>query len=147
MSIGFTYDETQVAAYVGDIVNMIPATLISRTVEADVGFGVAMVQGTEDKAARALTTGDAAADYVGFTVRERSVQDGEDKFLANDTARLITKGVIWLQASVAVAAGDAVYIVPATGAVTNVSTSNVLIAGARFDTSTTGAGLVQVRLG
>jgi hypothetical protein len=57
------------------------------------------------------------------------------------------KGVIVVQASVAVAVGDPVYYVPATGVLTNVSTSNTLIAGAQWDTSTAGAGLAALRLG
>ncbi|MNG38240.1 hypothetical protein D3C84_1258660 [compost metagenome] len=60
----------------------------------------------------------------------------------------MTKGAIWVTASVQVAAGDPVYFVPATGLWTNVASGNVLVAGARFDTSTTGTNqLAQVRLG
>lgn len=57
------------------------------------------------------------------------------------------KGVIVVQASVAVAVGDAVYYVPATGVLTNVSTGNTLIPNAQWDTSTAGAGLAALRLG
>lgn len=61
--------------------------------------------------------------------------------------RVITKGDIWVTASVAVAAGDPVYLT-AAGAFTNVATNNTAINGARWDTSTTAAAqLAVVRLG
>jgi uncharacterized hydantoinase/oxoprolinase family protein len=56
------------------------------------------------------------------------------------------EGVIWVMASVAVAVGDPVYYVPATGVLTNVATSNTQIANAMWDSSTSGAGLAKLRL-
>jgi hypothetical protein len=54
------------------------------------------------------------------------------------------KGVIVVQASVAVAVGDVVHYVPATGVLTN--TGGTLIPGAIWETSTSGAGLAALRL-
>lgn len=145
-----TYSENIRAAVPGQLVDMTQKTLLSRTVEAagGLGFGIPAVQGVADKGIRAFAAGDTAADFVGITVRERSVDAGSDKFGQYDSARVLTKGAIWVLASVTVAAGDTVYVVPDTGLFTNVATGNVLITGARFDTSTTAINqLAQVRLG
>ena len=58
---------------------------------------------------------------------------------------MLTKGVIWVNAAVAVTAGQPVYFT-AAGALTNVSTSNTLIANAIWEATTTAAGLAKLRL-
>lgn len=150
MAVQSTYSENIRAAVPGQLVDTIPKTLLSRTVEdaGGLAFGIPVAQGAADKGIRAFTTGDTAAKFIGITVRERSVAAEADQFKQYDSARVLTKGAVWVTASVAVVAGDAVYVVPATGLFTNVDTGNVLIAGARFDTSTTAINqLAQVRLG
>lgn len=150
MAVQTTYSSTIRAGLPGMIVDMIPKTLISRTVQAAGGlaFGVPVIQGTAEKAGRASTTGDIAAKFVGISVRDRSVKAEANQYSQYESARVMTKGSIWVTASVQVAAGDPVYFVPATGVWTNVATDNVLVANARFDTSTTGANqIAQVRLG
>ncbi|MEQ1053559.1 structural cement protein Gp24, partial [Pseudomonas aeruginosa] len=115
----------------GMIVDEVPKTLISRTVEAAGGlaFGIPVMQGTADKAGRAPTTGDTAAKFVGISVRDRSVKAEANQYSQYESARVMTEGAIWVTASVQVAAGDPVYFVPATGAWTNVATDNVQVAG------------------
>ncbi|WP_312831974.1 structural cement protein Gp24 [Pseudomonas lactis] len=150
MAVQTTYTSNIRAGLPGMIVDMIPKTLVSRTVQAAGGlaFGIPVIQGTADKAGRASTTGDTAAKFVGISVRDRSVKADANAYSQYESARVMTKGAIWVTASVQVAAGDAVYFVPATGVWTNVATDNVLVAGARFDTSTTGTNqIAQVRLG
>lgn len=150
MAVQTTYTSNIRAGLPGMIVDMIPKTLISRTVQAAGGlaFGIPVIQGTADKAGRASTTGDTAANFVGISVRDRSVKAEANAYSQYESARVMTKGAIWVTASVQVAAGDPVYFVPATGVWTNVATDNVLVAGARFDTSTTGTNqIAQVRLG
>ena len=146
MAVQTSYSENMRAGVAGQLAESIPATLISRTVETSGGlaFGVPVAQGTADRGVRLFTTGDTAADFVGITVRDRSVNAGTDRYALYDDARLMTKGSIWVTASVAVAAGDPVYIVPATAAFTNVATSNVLVAGARWDTSTSTTGQIAI---
>src|SRR5690606_38806077 len=114
---------------------------------AGIGFGVAVAQGTADKGCKAFGSGDTS--ILGITVRERSIDaNDENEFAQYTDARIMTKGVIWVTASVAVDAGDPVYVVPATGAFAKTSASSaVQIAGARWDTSTSGSGIAQVRLG
>lgn len=150
MAVQTTYSETISAARAGQIANTEPNVLISRTVEdADgIGFGLAVSQGDTDDGCIAFTTGETA--ILGITVRERSVRpETPNKFARYESARIMTKGVIWVTASVAVDAGDPVYVIPATGAFAKTNASSaVQIANARWDSSAgSGGGLAKVRLG
>lgn len=145
------YAATLAPGVVGAQATMLPATIISRNVEpsAGLGFGVAVAQGATDKGIVAF--GGAANKFVGITMLDRSAigtAAAPDSFAQRSSARVLTIGDIWVQASVQVAAGDPVYLVAATGLFTNVATDNVAVPNARFDTSTTGANqLAVVRLG
>ncbi|WNW10120.1 hypothetical protein RRX38_02810 [Pseudomonas sp. DTU_2021_1001937_2_SI_NGA_ILE_001] len=150
MSVQDTYSENMRAGVPGQIVDTIPKTMLSRTVEAagGIGLGVPAARGALDKSCRPFAAGDTAARFIGITVRERSLQAEASTFKQYDSVRVMTKGTIWVSASVQVAAGDPVYIVPASGLFTNASAGNVQVPNAVFDTSTTAANQVaQVRLG
>jgi hypothetical protein len=128
----------------GMVLNMEPNVIVSRECEdvEGIGFGKVGVQGTLD---HQVVDSEATVKFVGIAVLDATQPTG--KYEQYATAALMKKGVIVVQASVAVAVGDPVYYVPATGVLTNVSTSNTLIAGAQWDTSTAGAGLAALRLG
>lgn len=140
MAIQTVYKETQDAGRLGAIVDTNDKTLISCLAEAATGFGLPVVQGAADNAARVPASGDAA--ILGITVRERSSVD--DTWQAGDSMRVMTRGGIWVTASVDVSAGDPVDVVVATGAFTN--TGGVTIANARYDSSGLAGELVKVRL-
>lgn len=148
MAVQTQYNATQAVAVEGAQATMVPATIISRTVEpaAGIGFGKAVSQGAADKGIVGFATG--ATKFVGITLLDRSVVGtaaNPDAFPQRASARVITKGDVWVVADVAVAAGDAVTLT-ATGAFSN--TGGTAVAGARWDTSTTAAGqLAVVRLG
>ena len=128
------------AGKAGHIADMTEADLISRTVEtvAGIAFGVPVAQGAADRGCIAY----AGTGFLGVTTRDRSVQLGE-LYSRYESARILKKGPIWVVASVAVVAGDPVYITPA-GAFTNLSTSNFLIPNARFDTAAGIGGLAVI---
>lgn len=128
----------------GMVLNMEPNVIVTRLAEdvEGIGFGKVGVQGTADNQ---VVDSEATAKFVGIAVLDTTRPTG--KYEQYDNVALMKKGVIVVQASVAVAVGDPVYYVPATGVLTNVSTSNTLIAGAQWDTSTAGAGLAALRLG
>jgi hypothetical protein len=128
----------------GMVLNMEPNVIVSRECEdvEGIAFGKVGVQGTLD---HQVVDSEATVKFVGIAVLDATQPTG--KYEQYATAALMKKGVIVVQASVAVAVGDPVYYVPATGVLTNVSTSNTLIAGAQWDTSTAGAGLAALRLG
>ena len=68
-----------------------------------------------------------------------------DQYATGLTAAVMTKGVIWVTAAVAVTAAQPVYFTSA-GALTNVSTSNTLITNALWESTTTAGGLAKLRL-
>lgn len=148
MAVQGNYTENLRVGVAGQQVNMIPSTMISRNVEGAGGlaFGVAVARGVEDYGCKPFGSGDTA--ILGISVRERSVNANvPNKFGQYDSARIMTKGAIWVQASVAVDAGDPVFVIPATGAFTKSNASSaVQLLRAHWDTSTIGAGLAIVRM-
>jgi len=141
-----SYPDSLAAFVEGMVANSEKNNIISRVVEsaAGIGFGKVAIQGTADNQ---IAVSAANGVYRGITVLDTTqLQDSYPQYA---TAAVMTKGVIVVQASVAVDAGDPVYFIPATGVLTNVSNSgaNTLIAGAMWDSSTSGAGLAKLRLG
>lgn len=124
----------------GFIPNMVQADLISRNVEnaAGIAFGVPVAQGATNKGCIPY----AGAKFLGFSVRERSVNVGE-LFSQYESARILIKGPLLVNAAVAVASRDPVYIT-AAGLITNVSSGNYLVPGATFEETTAAAGLVAI---
>ena len=138
-----TYADNISAGYAGAIANEEPCVLISRNVEdsGGIAFGLAVMQGTEDKA---CVVSDGSA-FLGVTVRTQSIEDGTvDEFAYQETARIATKGVIWIANSGGVAAGDTVEML-ADGALGSATLTS--IAGARWDTTAIDGELAQLRLG
>lgn len=138
-----TYSETHAVAFEGMRANMEPLITVTRIAEdaEGIGFGKVCVLGDADNT---VTDSEASKKFEGISVLD-STQPA-DTYAQYASVTVMKKGVIWVQASVAVAKGDAVYFVPATGVLTNVSTSNTLIANASWDSSTAGAGLAKLRL-
>jgi hypothetical protein len=139
-----TYN-TNLARWVeGMVLNSEPCDIVSRVCEdiEGIGFGKVAVQGTLDNQ---VVDSEITVKFCGIAVLDPTKIG--DTYAQYDTAAIMKKGVIVVQASVAVAVGDPVYYVPATGVLTNVATSNTLIANAQWDTSTSGAGLAALRLG
>ncbi|SFH29387.1 capsid cement protein [Ensifer sp. OV372] len=143
-AIQTTYAATHARWVEGMNLNMEPSVVVTRLAEdvEGIGFGKVAVQGTADNQ---VVDSEATAKFAGIAVLDTTRPTG--KYEQYDNVAVMKKGVIVVQASVAVAVGDPVYYVPATGVLTNVSTSNTLIAGAQWDTSTSGAGLAALRLG
>ena len=114
----------------------------SRTVEdaAGIAFGLAVAQGVNDKGIRAVTTGDTK--FVGITALDLSSRD-DSKFLQYESARILKKGVIWVEVTEAVNAGDDVAVDLATG---KFNKSGTKYPNARFETSAVAGGLAQVEL-
>jgi hypothetical protein len=137
-----TYSDNIAAGYAGAIANQEHKVLISRTVEdaAGIGFGLAVMQGTEDKG---CVIGDGT-DFLGVTVREQDTDPADpDVFAQYDSARIATKGVIWIANSGGVSAGDPVSLLPAGALGTG---GSVEVANARWDTTAADGELAQLRL-
>lgn len=147
-----TYTENMRPAVEGLRANMEPAVMISRNVEdaAGIGFGKVVMQGVRDDGCTAVLTGFDADKYLGITVREGSVRPATpNAFGQYESARIMRKGVIWVAVAGAVTAGTDVTVTTATGVLGSaaVGAGVVAIPGARWESSTTGAGLAKVRLG
>lgn len=142
-----TYSERMPRAYAGMIADARPRTICSRTVEtaAGIGFGVVAVQGTAEGQIRLSFAG---GKYVGITQADPTLYaSNPDVYPQYEVAAVMQKGAIWVVSSVAMAPGDLVYFVPATGVITNVSSSNTLIPNAVAETVSTIGGLVRLYLG
>ncbi|WP_018900413.1 DUF2190 family protein [Rhizobium sp. 2MFCol3.1] len=128
----------------GMVLNMEPNDIVTRVAEdvEGIGFGKVGVQGTADNQ---VVDSEATVKFTGIAVLDTTQPTGKYEQYSN--VALMKKGVIVVQASVAVAVGDPVYYVPATGVLTNVASGNTLIANAQWDTSTSGAALAALRLG
>lgn len=114
----------------------------SRTVEdaAGIAFGLAVAQGVNDKGIRAVKTGDTK--FVGITALDLSSRD-DSKFLQYESARILKKGVIWVEVTEDVSAGDDVAVDLATA---KFNKAGAKYPNARFETSAVAGGLAQVEL-
>lgn len=130
----------------GMILNMEAKNIVSRIAEGapGIGFGKVACYGTDEQQVLPAAAG---LNFLGITLLDRTqLQDSYPQYAM---VNIMTKGVVVVQASVAVAPGDPVYFVPATGVLTNVDGggANTQIDGAKWDTKTTAAGLAAIRLG
>lgn len=137
------YSATHARWVEGMVLNSEPCVAVSRIAEdvEGIGFGKVCVLGDRDDT---VTDSEASKKFEGIAVLDPTKIG--DTYAQYDTVAVMKKGVIVVMASVAVAKGDPVYFVPATGVLTNVATSNTLIANATWDTSTAGAALAALRL-
>lgn len=156
MAVQTSYPDTQPAAVAGLQATMLPASIISRTVEtAAVGFGRPVEQGTNDKGCKLFDGG----SVLGITVLDRSaagttVANGQitgrtaDSFGVGESARVMVKGDVWVVSTTGNVAGDPVYVRPSNGTFQNSSAnSGVQIPNARWDTTAGAGALAVVRLG
>ena len=139
------YASRMPALTLGMIVNQELWNAVSLTNEdADpIGFATAVFIGDADDTATATP---AADEFEGITFRDVMADGDEvDTFAQGRTMPVLKKGVVAVQASLAVAKGDAAYVT-AAGAFTNVATGNTALPNATFDGTTSAAGLVPLRL-
>lgn len=142
-----SYSERMRPAIAGMIANEEENNTISRTASAAAGveFGVAVSRGANDSVCVAYATGSTV--FLGFSVRERSVRpDTPNKFGQYESVRIMTMGVIWVNAKGAVTQGADVYINPTTGALGVSGSGLTQLPGCEWDSSTTGDGLARIRI-
>jgi hypothetical protein len=128
----------------GAIPDQRPRTVASKLVEtaAGIGFGKAVIRGTADNQIKVSAAG---GSLLGITVVDNTqVATAADVYPQYATAAVMQKGPVVVIASVAVADGDPVYVVPATGLFTNVATGNTAIPNAVFERTTTAANQLTV---
>lgn len=158
MAVQSTYSENIAAAKAGMIANTEGAVIISRTVAdvAGIGFGKVVQEAATDGSKPNMCTADLdtadmdAYTFIGITVMDRSVRpETPNLFAQNESARIMRKGVVWVTVAGAVKAGQDVTVTLASGVLGTaaVATGIVAIPNARWESSTSGAGLAKLRLG
>jgi hypothetical protein len=147
ITIQSSYSSTIASGFAGMLANGETQNRISRTIEdaAGIAFGKAAFRGSGD---HGVTLTPAAATFMGIVIADAGqvpgVGETADTIAQYQTVSLLTEGVIYVSASVAVADGDQAYVTSA-GLITNVSTSNTAIP-AKFDATTSAAGIVPLRV-
>lgn len=143
-----TYDDSMAKGYPGMVVNGETSNRPSRTVEdaAGIAFGKAVFRGAGDHG----VTGTPAAgvgNFLGISAAHEALG-----ILAGQTAdvypqyanlALLSSGVIFVIAGIAVNDGEQVYVTSA-GAFTNVPTSNTILTGWFFDETVSNGALVKI---
>lgn len=128
----------------GEQVTNVISRIVDPATANPINFGEPVLQGASDQTVQSVNGGTGA--YRGIAVRDPTLPPSAgDQYTATITAAVMTKGVIWVTAAVAVTAGQPVYFTP-TAALTNISTSNTAIANAIWESTTAAAGLAKLRL-
>lgn len=139
------YNERHSAAQLGMIADTRGHKIRSMTYEgaANLAFGLALT----------FTANDNGADFggtkfAGISVMSQTNDPGnsgsQDVYRQNDTVPLVHEGSIWVTASVAVAPGDPVHFIAATGVLTN--TGGIAISGAVWETNAAIGELSRIAL-
>lgn len=119
---------------------------ISRSVEtvAGIGFGLAVAQGTNDKG---CILGGTTTTFLGATVRDITLEgDQDDTIDQYQEASVMRRGSMAVSPSGDVLAGGAVYFTAATGRFSSTSGGNVLVKGARWETTALADGFAVLYL-
>lgn len=138
-----TYRDRMRAAVAGMQADMTPSSVESRIAEAAINFGLPVAQGAEsDKGGKLPTTTQVT---LGVAMHDRSVNGANlNGYADGESMRVMTKGKIWVVASVAVVPGDPVWVTPTTGAWAKaVGASNIQLPNARW-ASTAGIGELAI---
>lgn len=105
---------------------------------AGIGFGIAVSQGSED---RGVIIGGTSELFRGVAIRDVTLESAQsDKYAQYQNLGYMSRGMIWVAPSSAVAPGDPVYFVPSTGVLTDASGGNEVINGAAWRSSAAGTG-------
>jgi hypothetical protein len=144
-----TYANTQAAAFLGMLANGEWVTnVISRLLDpasaAAVNFGDPLVQGASEQLV--LPANGNVGAFRGIALRNTTLPPGNnDQYLSTNSVAVLTKGVVWVNAAVAVSAGQPAYYT-AAGLLTNVAAGNTALPNAIWESATAGAGLAKLRL-
>lgn len=112
---------------------------------AGLAFGIAISQGSVSD--KGVIIGGTSAGFRGITMRDVTLENAQlDKYAQHQNVGVLTRGKIWCLPSHAVAPGDAVYFVGATGVLTNQSGGNQVVNGARWVTTAVADALAVVEL-
>lgn len=147
MPVQTTYAQRISPAYAGLVADSTDHTILSYTLESAAGVdpGAPVMQGAADGGCIVSAAG---GKFLGIVEASHFAASATptDKYARYETIPVLVKGPIWVPASELVAAGDPVYVTLVSGVWSKTATGNVLIPNARWDTSTSGAGLAILRI-
>ena len=144
-----SYPNFRGAGFAGMIANGEWVTnIISRVVDPAaalaVNFGDPVLQGPSEQTV--VSANGNAGVFRGIAIRDTTLPPGNnDQYTATTTIGVMTKGVVWVNAAVAVNPGQAAYYTGA-GALTNVATGNTAIPNGIWESAASGAALAKLRL-
>jgi hypothetical protein len=135
-----TYNARLAVGYAGQVADLALRDQLSREVETSggIGFGLAVIRGTNDHGCKLGADG----DFLGLTIRDITLDSTRnDKFAQYDTAGILIKGAMWVNAVKACVPGDPVYRL-SDGRLTNVlgaRTASAVAAGGNTGQGAMGA--------
>jgi hypothetical protein len=144
-----TYSNFANPSFLGMIANGEWLTnIISRIVDPSaavaINFGDPVLQGSSEQTVVSANGGTGV--FRGIAIRDVTLPPNfGDQYPADATLGVMNKGVIWVNASVAVTPGQSVYFT-AAGLWTNVATGNTAVANALWESATATAALAKLRL-
>lgn len=122
------------------------SNIISRTLEGstDCEFGRPVYRGTADKGCT-LTV---SANLYGFALAQKGLPVTADRpadvYAPGDTVAIKERGKLWVTCSTVAADGAQVYVVTATGVITNSASSSTAATGWFFEDTLAAPGLVRI---
>lgn len=148
-----TYATGYAAGFPGMVANGETSNRISRTVEdaAGIGFGKAVFRGSGAHGVTA-TVSATASDFVGITMSDKTqmafpAADEPDEYAEDQTAAIMTMGVIWVTAGATVVAGAQVYVGdgdPLTAGAFDDANTGVILTGWFFEDAGDSGDLVRI---
>lgn len=130
----------------GQVADQAHCVILSRTAEAAIPFGRAVVRGTAANSVRVTEAGDT--EIAGFAVRSQGVDaESPNQYPTGDNVGMMVKGPMWLTVTETVAVGDPVYVTVDGGAITKTAAAGrVQVAGAEFETAATSGNVAKMRI-
>lgn len=140
------YRDNLAPALEGQVANMTPSNIVSRSVETGaLAFGAVAVQGVQDLAVRPAATGQTK--FVGIAVLDQAVEPASpNTHPVGGVAGILRTGSIWVKVGEAVAPGDPAFFVAASGAIMKTASGNIAIPNSRFDTTAAASGLALLTI-
>ena len=136
------------------------AAVTTAATAANIPVGIMAAQAANDEDCRLPASGDTAADLIGIvyrepgTIRSNDGSSGADEFRQGETLDLLTMGEVAVLVEEAVSPDDPVYCRVVAGAGEQAgafrtdadSGDAVLLSGAKFRSTTTGAGIAKLAI-
>ena len=146
-----TYTEKHAKARAGMIANLHTYDADTYIIDKSSGISFGRMAGRDGTDDNHIGTNITAANYVGITIIDPTVTESDqrangDGYADDDLGTVCYRGDVWVEVAAAVTTGAKVYAVPASGVLSDTSSSNIEILGAVFLDDGAADALVRVRL-